>query len=538
MGLMLSALLVLSLFVRGFSVSSLPPELFGDEIDVGYQAFSLFKTGRDLYSQPFPIYIHSLAEWRTPLLMYYTVPTIALMGNTEAGVRAPEVIMGTLAPLILFLLVYRLSRSKPAALLAGLTLALMPWHILYSRAAFESVLLLNYIMLGTLFFIRRQWSLSSAFFALTPYIYSTATLFVPVWIACLYFMFNRPRIRLSSLVPLLLVAPFIFSLFFGKAGERFGKVGLFTNKETIDEIVNLRTESKSPAERLFANKVVFTVKKISSNYLSAFSPEFLFLKGDVTARHSLQYIGQLYPIWAPFLLFGLIYLIKQKQYFWLVWLAIAPIPSALTFDGANHATRLFLMIPPLAVSVGCGFLFFKDIFSHKVFSLLYLLFWIVFIVQFADVTNYYFFHYETKTWRWWHSGFKEALVELNRLSPEYEKVFINNTYEPSLIRFLFYSRYDPRSFQRDFVIDKPGADVSPGYYGFSLAPKFYFGGFSPEKEKSLIDVMQPGNLYMISQRDDLPGDWDWRKTPPGGVKVIFTSTDPTNHPIFYLVTKV
>jgi hypothetical protein len=188
--------------------------------------------------------------------------------------------------------------------------------------------------------------------------------------------------------------------------------------------------------------------------------------------------------------------------------------------------------------VGCGFLFFKDILSHKVFSLLYLLFWIVFIVQFADVTNYYFFHYETKTWRWWHSGFKEALVELNRLSPEYEKVFINNTYEPSLIRFLFYSRYDPRSFQRDFVIDKPGADVSPGYYGFSLAPKFYFGGFSPEKEKSLIDVMQPGNLYMISQRDDLPGDWDWRKTPPGGVKVIFTSTDPTNHPIFYLVTKV
>jgi hypothetical protein len=538
MGLMLSALLTLSLLVRGLGVTSLPPELFGDEIDVGYQAYSLFKTGRDLYSQPFPVYIHSLSEWRTPLLMYYTVPTIAVFGHTELGVRAPEVILGALAPLILFLLVYQVSKSKSAALLSGLVLALMPWHILYSRAAFESVLLLDFIMLGTILFLRRRWFISLVFFSLTPYIYSTATLFTPLWLISLYLFTSRPRIRITSLLPLLLLLPFAVNLFFGKAGERFGKVGLFNNKETVDEIVNLRTESAAPWERLFSNKVVFTVKKVAANYYSAFSPEFLFLKGDTTARHSLQYIGQLFPLWAPLFVFGLIYLIKHKQYFWLLWLAIAPIPSALTVDGAYHATRLFLMIPPLAVAVASGFLFFRDLLSRKLFSVAFGIFWLVFAFQLFDVANYYYFHYPQKTWRWWHVGYKQALLELNKLSPEYSRVFINNTYEPSLIRFLFYSGYDPRTFQRDFVIDKPKADVSPGYYGFALAPKYYFGGFSPPQNKSLIDVMQPGNIYMVSQRDDLPGDWDWRKNPPGGIKVLFTSTDPTGFPIFYLVTKV
>ncbi len=186
MGLILSLLLGLSLVIRGFSVSSLPPELFGDEIDVGYQAYSLLKTGKDLYGQLFPTYIHSLSEWRTPLLMYYTVPAIALLGNSELGVRMPEVVLGALSPVILFLLVYQLSKSKKLGLLSSLVLVLMPWHILYSRAAFEAVLLLDFVMLGTLLLFRRNYILSAVFFALTFYIYSTAIVFTPLWIFALF----------------------------------------------------------------------------------------------------------------------------------------------------------------------------------------------------------------------------------------------------------------------------------------------------------------------------------------------------------------
>jgi hypothetical protein len=536
MGFFLSILLAFSLFVRGFSISSLPPELFGDEVDAGYQAYSLLHTGRDLYGQLLPTYIHSLSEWRTPLLMYYTVPTIYLFGNTEWGVRAPEVILGALAPLILFLLVYEVSRSKSISLLTSVILAIMPWHILYSRAAFETVILLDFVMLGTLFFVKKKYFTAFLFLFLTPYIYSTASVFVPLWLVCLWLIY-KPKFRISYLVSLVLLIPFALSLFSGHAAERFGKVGLFDNPEITDAITILRQESTAPWERVFSNKGVFILDKIYTNYLSAFSPEFLFIRGDPTARQSLQYIGQLFPYWAPFLVLGLIYLIKQKKYFWLTWLLLAPIPSALTYDGAYHATRLFMMIPPLAVAVACGIYWPVSQLKKPWAVPLYALIWVAFTFQFAAAANYYFNHYPQKTWIWWHVGFKDAMTEVAKLSPQYHKIFMNNTYEPALIRFLFYSKYDPHEFQKNFTLDQPMADVYPGYYGFYLAPKYYFGDFSIPKNKSIVDMLEPGNLYVISQRDDLPGAWDWRKTPPGGVKVIYTSVNPLGNPIFYLVVK-
>ena len=75
--------------------------MFGDEVDVGYQAYSLFKTGRDLYAQAFPTYIHSLSEWRAPLLMYATVPTVAAFGTSELGVRLPQVIFEEVGPVVM-----------------------------------------------------------------------------------------------------------------------------------------------------------------------------------------------------------------------------------------------------------------------------------------------------------------------------------------------------------------------------------------------------------------------------------------------------
>ncbi len=535
MRLFIPMLLAISLLVRGVGISISPPEMFGDEVDVGYQSLSLLKTGRDLYGQLLPTYIHSLAEWRTPLLMYYTVPFIAIFGNTDWGVRGPEVVLGGLAPIILLLLVYQLSRSRLLALISGLMLAVMPWHILYSRAAFEAVLLLNFVMLGTLLFLKKRIALSLLFFFLTPYIYSTASVFVPLWLGVLC-VYCKPKLQLSHGLAFIILTPFIISIFNGHAAERFGKVGLFASSEITDAISEYRARAHTPWERFFSNRPVFITNRIFTNYLSAFSPEFLFIRGDGTARHSLQYIGQLFPVWAPLLVLGLIYLIRTRRYIWLVWLVAAPIPAALTYDGTYHSTRLFMLIPPLAVSTAAGLIYFVSLFPRGLKKWIYMSVWLVISVQFIMAANYYFFHYPIVTWRWWHIGFRETMHEVARLAPDYSKVFINNTYEPALIRFLFYTNYAPELFHKNFTIDKP-SNVTPGYYGFYLAPKYYFGGFSPPANKSLIDVIEPGNLYVVSQRDDVPGDWDWQKNPPGGIKVLFTARNPSGMPIFYIVTK-
>ena len=95
MGKWLIAILALAGFLRIVGLNIVPPELFGDEIDVGYQAYSLLHTGQDLYRQILPTYIRSLSEPRAPLLMYATVPTIAAFGNTAWGVRIPSAVWGS-----------------------------------------------------------------------------------------------------------------------------------------------------------------------------------------------------------------------------------------------------------------------------------------------------------------------------------------------------------------------------------------------------------------------------------------------------------
>lgn len=524
MGLFLSFLLLLSGFLRVGGITRTPPELFGDEVDVGYQAYSLLKTGRDLYNQPLPTYIHSLSEWRAPLLMYATVPTIAIFGNTDWGVRLPEIILGTLAPLILFLLVYQITRSKYISFFSALFLSVMPWHIYYSRAAFEVVLMLNLIMLGTLLFFRRRFAISYLLFALSMYTYSTAVVFIPLWILALVLITKKRPSFLSLFILLLIVAPLVYQVVAGPARGRFSTLSIFNDSSTIKTINDLRN-SDPKLGIIWHNKLEAYFNIIIANYLRAFSTDFLFVRGDPIYRHSIQIIGQLFPVTAPLLLIGICYLVNRRQWLWLSWLALAPLPAVLTSDGGYHATRLFLMIPPLAVAMGVGFSLIR---RKRFLAYLYLL---LFAFQFIWTAHYYIVHYPVSSWRWWDVGYKGAMLKLNELSPNYSRVFINNTYEPSLIRFLFWTGYSPEKFHQQFTIDQPQKNIVPNYDGFSLDDKYFFGSFS--KSVTLL----PNSLYLISQRDDVGGDWDWRKSPPDGVKVLYASTNPDGFPILYLITK-
>ena len=52
-----------------------------------------------------------------------------------------------------------------------------------------------------------------------------------------------------------------------------------------------------------------------------------------------------------------------------------------------------------------------------------------------------------------------------------------------------------------------------------------------------MESLLPNSLYVISQRDNVAGDWDWRRTPPDNIQVLFTSTNAYNQPILYLVAR-
>ena len=137
----LITILLLATLLRTYQLNKVPVALFGDEIDVGYQAYSLLNTGKDISGRFLPTYIKSIAEYRAPLFIYSAVPFVGLFGLNEWGVRLPAAFWGILSVLGIYLIGSNLF-GKKVGLISAALLTLSPWHLQYSRAAFEVTLLL------------------------------------------------------------------------------------------------------------------------------------------------------------------------------------------------------------------------------------------------------------------------------------------------------------------------------------------------------------------------------------------------------------
>lgn len=539
--LLLTIIILLASFLRIWQLDKVPVGLFGDEVDVGYQAYSILKTGRDYMGQPLPLYIHSLSEWRAPLFIYATVPTVAIFGLNEWGVRLSAALFGIFGVYLIYLLVKRI-RDEKLGLLAALVLAILPWHVHYSRAAFEVTLLLDLLMLGIILLLgnprKIKLVLAGIIFALTPYTYSTAVVFTPLFLVIIFCLLGKKLFRdrtTSFLIPFFVVfLPFIYLTIFGQASGRFSVLSIWSNDRVLDEINIERSETKLPIERLFHNKVVAEGEMFLANYMRSFSPDFLFVKGDPNPRHAVPGTGEFYWAFLPFLFVGLYTLVREKwdwKYLVLAWLLLAPIPASLTIDGANHATRLFLLIIPLVITTALGFEYFLgqgSKYSRVVIGVL-LLFLIGNVIFYQ---HRYFTHYGLQQWKYWHYGYKEAMLTINSLQKNYDVIFINNTYEPSILHYLFWTEYDPVQFQQQFTGDRGVDNIYPGFNGFKLGEKLYFG-----ETKNIGSILTTGTLYMATQGKEIPGDWDWSETPPNDVKTLDMIHTPQGSPLFTIISK-
>ena len=117
--ILLSLILSFALVLRIWGIGIVPVSLFGDEIDVGYHAYSIYKTGRDYSGNFLPLHLKSLADYKTPLYAYSIVPTVAIFGISPMGVRLPAAIFGVVGIYLLYLLVDNFFRNKYLAFISA-----------------------------------------------------------------------------------------------------------------------------------------------------------------------------------------------------------------------------------------------------------------------------------------------------------------------------------------------------------------------------------------------------------------------------------
>lgn len=538
-------ILLLAIFLRFYRLDYL--ELFGDEIDAGYQSYSLLETAKDYKGHFLPLYAQSFSEWRAPMMMYFMMPFIKIFGLNEWGVRAYSAFFGIVSLLGVYFLLMKMGVKKKISLMTLFLISILPWHIQYSRSGFEITLMCSFIIWGIYFLVDYfskhkfyKLLISAILLSLSFYTYNTANIYVPLFIIIIIGgrkFINKEKILKPAFKLLIMMfflsLPILYQIFFGQGGERFKKVSLFNNKDLVAEINDYRNQQNSSfVSKIFYNKIVYSVKKIGANYLNSFSPDFLFGMGDVTFRHSLHKVGNLFWVYLIFLVSGIVSFVKINKknftdYFMLGFLIISPIPSSLTIDGAYHATRLFMMIFPLCYFSAIGFC---KLFEYK--KIIGILLSLILFFEFFYFQFYYWNSYKQDSWRWWQFGYKETMQAVINIEDNYEKVLIENTYEPALSRYLFWSKYDPKKV---FNLNDAKYENIDGFNGFCLDNKNCFVNFG----NGIFDVkkMVGNNLYVINHSLNVGGEWDWSKNSPEGIKVIKTIRNPSGEPLFYLVTK-
>lgn len=459
--ILLLLILVLSLVVRVFNITNYPT-FISDEASIGYNAWSILKTGRDEWGKFFPLSFKAFGEYKLPVYIYTVVPFLWLFGLNEMAVRLPSATFGTLTVILLVFLLKEIIKEKNLffPFLTAFFLSILPWHIQVSRMALEANLALFLVVLGVFYFLKgiknnKLFYFSFLFFALSFYTYNACRLFSPLLLGGVIFSFlskDWRKIIFPLVIIILLLLP-LFSSGFRGTPERLAKVGIFTNPGLLAQINEKRgiCLEKKPEFlcRLFYNRPIFYSLNFFGNYLSHFSLDFLFLKGPNLAQYAVPKRGMVYLWQLPLVILGIFWLFKkEKKFFWflLCWTLISPLANS--FTGSAHPVRAIFLLIPIPILNAAGIVLIWEKIRNRKIKIGFLLGLV--LLSFLSLKNFlidYFIYYPQTHTSTWQAGYKPLYQELSFLEESYDRILITKFYGEPHIFYLFYRKYDPRAYQ-------------------------------------------------------------------------------------------
>ncbi len=469
------AILCVAAFLRLYKLGAVPASPDWDEAALGYNAYSILKTGRDEYGTFLPLTIRSYDDYKPPLYVYLTVPSVGIFGLSLWSTRLPSAVMGMLAVFGVFFLVRELlvdRKNDTLALLSSFLLAISPWHIQFSRIAFEANTGVTVNIWATALFLvglrkKIYLPIAAALFGLGMYAYHSERIFLPllVILLCIFYrkrLFtgdNKKFIIMSIIAGLLVVLPLVPVLFNKSSLLRLQGTSSFTDQTGLlaRGITKLEQDRKvgDRIGELLDNRRITWVKTIASGYLSHFSLKWLFLTGD-NPRHHAPDMGLMYIWELPFLLFGIYWVFKYikgpGRAVLVGWFLISPIAASPT-TGLPHAVRTLVFLPTIQIFTAMGILAFLSIVRQGALVRMRTVWYIsAFIIagfalfNFMYYMNMYFAQLNPETSEYWQYGYKDAVALTEKEKGKYEKVVVSTTLEQSYMFFLFYTKYDPKTY--------------------------------------------------------------------------------------------
>ena len=515
--------IVIAIFLRFYQLGSIPAGFLNDEANAGYDAYSLLLTGKDQWNSFFPLNnFVGFGDFQPPLNRYSLLIPIFLFGLNEFAVRFISALAGVLSVVAAYFLVKKLVSQK-AAYFSALLLAVMPWAIGLNRIGHESNLAILFLITALFFgFLQKSKSslyYSVIFLSLSMYTYSAYILYAPLVLAViLYSNYTKGGYKLL-LKPLILFLIIISPIFFQKnsASVRFSQVGLTTNINSIG-LINVLNDERGQCLTTFNpvickitnNKGTLFTSQFIKNYLSHFSPNFLYISGTSTQfsilpKRGLDYVFNFLP-----LILGIAFLLKNTQQkklsmLFLILFLLSPLPDSLTSDG--NYTRSSMMIPFIAIITGLGYYYLFHFLRNNYNNLKYpsialfiLLIFLSTISFYVGYSTYFKNNYSIYS----QYGYKDLISNIKANETNFNRIYLTTHLNDAkqYIFYLFYSRYDPFLYQqkKDVVY----RTVTDGWISVDRIEKIYFVQ-NPPTLKDLKSLPSSSTL-IVSNPVDFPQD--------------------------------
>lgn len=491
-------IIILAIFLRFWQLDRVPPSASLDEWSIGYNAYSILKTGADEYGNRFPLLLRAYDDWRPALYVYLVIPFVRTFGLNVTSVRLPSVILSVLTMIAVYFLVKKMFKKERVAFLTTFLLAISPWHIYISRLGHEVNAGLAFFIFAMLFSFYRKAYPAAIFFILSFVSYQSEKIFVPLMILGMAIIYRKElfnqwkKIILIAVLSLIVLTPFFRETLQPNALIRFkGTSILEAKKEELAGEIGIK-------RRFLMGQIII------KNYFLNFNPQWLF-ENRGEESHKVPNFGVIYFWGAPFIIIGLIWMIrhiknKQNQLL-LFWLLVAPVPAALTTQ-APHAIRTLQMLPLPQILISIGIIFvghFLGLVINPKSKRFFIIFVTIIVTLFIliNVINFYlnyFIFFPREQSQSFQYALKEAISYVEKNENKYDKIIFSNkdNLYQSYMAFLFYTKYDPKLYQSQ------GGTISGGFEETHQFGKYEFRPINWNQEK------RDGKNLFVGNPKDLP----------------------------------
>ncbi|PIY80098.1 MAG: hypothetical protein COY80_04710 [Candidatus Pacebacteria bacterium CG_4_10_14_0_8_um_filter_42_14] len=439
-------IVLLAAAVRLYKLGSIPVALYIDEVAMLADVKSVLATGHDIHGNNWYQLIYpSYGDYKLPVYIWLVTAVSSVIGASDFSLRLVSALAGIGTVIIAGLLAKELaiyfSNSNKHKLISSVfplatmfVVAISPWSVMFSRTGFEGHLAQFFVWLSIYLILtskKRRWLfiLGVLFGVLSVYTYYSVrfvwpVIFVSTLLLQLWYEPTKHKLaRLFSFIAkivlgLLLLFVFLMPLekspyFVASEQLRMSTDSIISFERYSDIVIRsndlIKQSGATLVDRLIFHRYFLWLKDLSLNYSRNLSFDFLFFSGDSNLRHGTGAHGVFLLAFLPFLLIGLISLLREKPVlatalFIMILAALLPASVPMT---TPHALRSINALVPFSVYIGYGIAIFVnslitlyEYHREKVIFLSILALMIVIFTAF-DFFHYYFVIYPKSSSKSW-----------------------------------------------------------------------------------------------------------------------------------------